>query len=119
MIFFFYINITKYVNVWSLIVSLLDHALYITTLHNNVTAVYESYLFWFCLLWPLLVWFEFGQWALEKCIFINMSQSGSHQMLNFPRLEATSKIFSTDTISTVDIILNVGLTLNLDTFQLS
>lgn len=45
------------VRVWSLIVSLLDHAHYITTLHNNVTAVCENFLFWFCLLKFGLCWF--------------------------------------------------------------
>lgn len=92
-----------------------DHVLYITTLYNNVTAVCESYFGLICSVQHGLIWFEFEQCALETCPFINMSQPASHQMLNFP----TSKLFSTDAISTVDIILNVGLTLDLDTFHLS
>lgn len=77
----------------------------------------------------ILVWFtQFGlnwfgmnldSWALKTHTFVNMRQSISHQMLNFPRLEVTSKTFSADAISSIDISLNIGLTLDLDTFQLS
>lgn len=38
-------------------------------------------------------------------------------MLNFARLEAF-KIFSMDAITTINLTLNVGVTLDLDTFQL-
>lgn len=98
----------NYVCKRSVIVSLFDHILCTTTLHKNVTpAVCKSYF--------VLVWFtQFGLVGLDwiwidelwKPVLLSTWVSVS---LNFIRLEATSKIFSTDAC----------LTLDLDIFQLS
>lgn len=114
----FLLHKCNYVCKWSVIVSLLKHILSTITLHKKCHQLFvRAILFWFglcSLAWVGLDWIWTDK--LWKPVLLSTRVSVS---LNFISLEATSKIFSTDAISTINITLNVGLTLDLDTFQLS